>query len=123
MTKFKLSSITLLALLVTGCPALMYGHLKNSSQSDLVVIPPNVPENPWIIDSGETVRIVWHQECIIIRDGMETKYFLSWPLPENTVTSGVFSSSINAVYSNGSLYIETKDGALVQTKETSSCAQ
>lgn len=117
----KLIYIGVLSLLLTACPVTFYGNLKNESSAILVVRPPGVPENPWIIKSGERVKVIWYQECIIVNNGTLTQYYSGWPIPENVVKTGAFSSSLNAVYKDDALFFESLAGKLIPVPEVSEC--
>jgi hypothetical protein len=100
---------------------MFYGNLKNESTDNLVVSPPRIPENPWVIKSGERIKVIWYQECIIVNNGARTQYFAGWPIPKNVVETGIFSSSLNAVYKDNTLFFESSAGKLIPVKEVSEC--
>ncbi len=113
--------IVVFSLLLSGCPAIFYGNLKNESADTLIIRPPGVPENPWIIQSEERVQVIWYQQCIVVSDSARTQYFRGWPIPPNVVKTGVFSSSLNAVFKDHSLFFESLEGILIPVPEVSEC--
>ena len=111
----------LISLLLTGCPTAFYGNIKNDSGHSVTVQPPRETDNSWAIKAGNTIEVNWYQECITIKDGDTTQYFVGWPVPEEAVSHGLFSSTVNATYKNNELYFNVTEGKQIKIKKVASC--
>jgi hypothetical protein len=113
--------VTLISLLLSGCPATFNGLVKNESTQNIVVVPPFETEFSWVIESGAEEKVNWYQECITIKGPNGIQYFSGWPIPDNVVTSGLFSSSLDAVYKNSELFFKNKEGHLIKISQVAKC--
>jgi hypothetical protein len=109
------------SLFLSGCPAMFYGHIQNDSNIGILVVPENNPKNVWSIDSNQNIEVVWYQECIAIQSQGSMQYFQSWPIPDNVVQNGVFSSSLNAIYNDSGLFFVTLKGDLIEVPKIRQC--
>ena len=115
--------VLLIPILLSGCPATFNGFIKNESDKDIVVILPFETELNWPIDSGAEGKISWYQECITIKLASKTQYFSGWPIPDNVVKNGLFSSSLKAVYKDGNLFFVGSNEQLIKVKEVAVCGK
>jgi len=107
--------------LLSGCPATFNGLLKNESGHKIVVVPPFKTEFSWVIKSGAEEKIRWYQECITIKGPSGIQYFSGWPIPDNVIRRGIFSSSFEVVYKNSELFFKSKEGQLNKITEVNAC--
>lgn len=115
--------IALLSILLSGCPATYYGLVKNESGHTIVVVPPFETEFHWVIEPGSQKKVNWYQECITIKGPNGIQYFVGWPVSDNVVSNGIFSSSLEAVYKSNQLFFKTQKGLLIKLNEVVSCAK
>lgn len=109
--------------LLQACTATFNGFLKNESNDEIIVIPPFKTDYFWRIESGSEDKVNWSQECITIQNGAYVQYFSGWPIPENTVKNGLFSSSLNIVYKDNKLYFKTRSNELIKVTEVPVCGK
>ena len=114
--------IILISLTLAGCPVSINGLIKNKSESTVIIAPPFKTEFSWVIGPGAEEEVSWYQECITIKSNDEIQYFSAWPIPENTLIPGVFSSTLKAVYKNKELFFENNKGELIKVPQATSCA-
>ena len=100
---------------------MFYGHVKNNSNSEMSVIPTNIPDNPWVIESNQEAEVVWYQDCLTVESNGNTYYYANWPIPENVIVRGIFSSSLNAIYNNSGLFFVTNNGELIPVLQKEQC--
>ena len=115
--------IVLISILLSGCPATFNGIVKNESAQEIVVVPPFETEYRWVIESGSEDKVNWYQECITIKSPSGIQYFSGWPIPDNVVSNGVFSSSLVAVYKSNKLFFKTNEGQLIKINQVAACAK
>lgn len=115
--------VALISILLSGCPATFNGLVKNESNHKIVVVPPFETEFSWVIESGYQEKVSWYQECIIIKGPNGIQYFSGWPIPDDVVSNGIFSSSLEAVYKSNQLFFKTNKGQLIKINEVVSCAK
>jgi hypothetical protein len=108
-------------LCLSGCPAMFYGRIQNDSNSKILVVPEHNSKNVWSIESNQNIEVIWFQNCIAIQLNDSMQYFQSWPLPDNVVINGVFSSSLNATYNEQGLFFVTVKGDLIQVPKIKQC--
>jgi len=108
-------------LCLSGCPAMFYGHIQNNSNSKILVVPEHNSKNVWSIESNQNIEVIWFQNCIAIQRNDSMQYFQSWPVPDNIVTNGIFSSSLNATYNEQGLFFVTVKGDLIQVPKIKQC--
>ena len=106
---------------LSGCPVTFNALLKNGSGNEIVFIPPFETDFNWRIESGGSEKVSWYQGCITIEDETGIQYFSGWPIPENVVTNGWFSSILNVTYKDNELYFKTLEGQLIKINKLSSC--
>ncbi|MGX5174285.1 hypothetical protein ACUR5C_09720 [Aliikangiella sp. IMCC44653] len=110
-----------MSVLLSGCPATFNALLKNSSGNEIIFVPPFETSFNWRIESGGSEKVNWYQGCITIENENGVQYFSGWPIPDNVVTNGWFSSTLNAIYKDNELYFKTLDGQLIKINKLSSC--
>lgn len=115
--------IVFFSVFLQGCTATFNGYLKNESDDEISVIPPFETDYYWRIDSGKEDKVNWYQECITIRKDTEIEYYSAWPIPENTVKNGLFSSSLNIVYKDNQLYFKTRSNELIKVTKVQKCSK
>lgn len=115
--------IVLISILLSGCPATFNGLVKNESAHKIVVVSPFDTEFSWVIEPGSEDKVSWYQECITIQRASGVQYFSGWPIPDNVVSNGLFSSSLEAVYENSELFFKDKDGQLLKISEVATCGK
>ena len=108
-------------LFLSGCPAMFYGHIQNDSSSEIFIVPEHNSKNVWSIESNQKIEVVWFQNCIAIESHDSMQYFQGWPIPDNVVKNGVFSSSLNAIYNEHGLFFVTVKGDLIQVPKIKQC--
>jgi hypothetical protein len=113
--------VVLISILLSGCPATFNGLIKNESIHEILVVPPFETEFSWVIEPGSQEKINWYQECIIIKGPGGIQYFSGWPIPDNVVSNGIFSSSFKTVYTSNQLYFITHDGQLIKINQVPTC--
>jgi hypothetical protein len=113
--------IILVSLTLTGCPVSINGLIKNKSENIVIIVPPFKTEFSWIIGPGSEEEVSWYQECITVKSDNEIQYFLAWPIPENVLIPGVFSSTLKAVYKNKELFFENNKGEFIKIPQAASC--
>jgi len=113
--------IVVVSSLLSGCPATFNALLKNGSGNEIVFIPPFESDFNWRIESGGSEKVNWYQGCITIENENEIQYFSGWPIPEDAVTNGWFSSTLNAIYKDNELYFKTLEGQLIKINKLNSC--
>lgn len=119
----RIFCVVLISILVSGCPATFNGVVKNESAYEIVVVPPFETEFSWVIESGSEDKVNWYQECITIKSQGGIQYFSGWPVPDNVVSNGVFSSSFVAIYKSGKLFFKTNEGRLIKINQVAACAK
>ncbi|WP_250655475.1 hypothetical protein [Alkalimarinus coralli] len=117
----RIVPITLISALLSGCPVTFNAMLKNGSSNEIVFIPPFETTFNWRIASGGTEKVNWYQGCITIENENGIQYFSGWPIPNNVVTNGWFSSSLDTIYKDNELFFKTHDGKLIKINELNSC--
>lgn len=115
--------LIMVLVLMSGCPATFNGLLKNESDHKIEVVPPSGTEFRWEIESGSREKVRWYQECITINGPNGIQYFTGWPIPDNVVSNGVFSSSFEVVYKSNNLFFVTKNRQLVPINQVARCAK
>jgi len=100
---------------------MFYGHIQNNSNSKILVVPEHNSKNVWSIESNQNIEVIWFQNCIAIHRNDSMQYFQSWPVPDNVVTNGIFSSSLNATYNEQGLFFVTVKGDLIQVPKIKQC--
>lgn len=115
--------VILISLLLSGCPATFYGIVKNESVHKVILVPPFKTELSWVIESGADEKVNWYQECITLKGPNGIQYFSGWPIPDNVVSNGLFSSSLEAVYENRELFFKNKEDQLIKMSEVASCGK
>ncbi len=119
----RIFQIVLISILLSGCPATFNGIVKNESIQDIVIIPPFETAYSWVIESGSEDKVNWYQECITIKSHSGIQYFSGWPIPDNVVRNGVFSSSLVAVYKSNKLFFKTNEGQLIKINQVDACTK
>lgn len=115
--------LILISILLSGCPATFYGHVKNESKQKIVIVPPFETDFHWVIESGGEEKVNWYQECITIQGANGVQYFSGWPIPDNVVTNGIFSSSFEAIYKHGELFFKSSEEQLIKINEVATCGK
>jgi hypothetical protein len=115
--------VVLISIFLSGCPATFNGLVKNESSHEIVVVPPFETEFSWVIESGSQEKVNWYQECITIKAPSGIQYFSGWPIPDNVVSNGIFSSSFEAVYKSNQLLFKTNEDQLIKISQVVSCAK
>ena len=113
--------VSLISLFLTGCPAMFYGHIKNESNNQIIVVPKHSPNNAWVIQSNQNVEVIWSQDCFTIKANGVNHYFLNWPIPDNVISNGIFRSKLHAVYNDEGLFFVSKNGELIQVPKLDVC--
>ncbi|GIU14740.1 hypothetical protein [Shewanella morhuae] len=88
-----------------------------------MIVPPFETEFSWIIESGTEEKVSWYQECITIKGPEGIQHFSGWPIPDNVVSNGVFSSSLEAVYKNSELFFKNREGQLIKISQVATCTK
>lgn len=115
--------VILISTVLAGCPATFNGLIKNELANEIFVIPPFENEYRWVIESGGEEKVNWYQECITIKGPDGVLYFSGWPIPDNVVTNGIFSSSHEVVYRNRELFFKSKEGQLIKIDRVATCTK
>ncbi len=110
-----------MTLLISGCPATLFGVMKNQSTHEIHVLPPFDTKNNWQIKPGESDSVQWYQECITIKTNNHMKYFSSYPIPENTIKKGTFFGEISVTFKDEKLYFIDNSGNLIEAKQIATC--
>jgi hypothetical protein len=76
-----------------------------------------------VIQSGSVGKVNWYQECITIKRLNGIKYFSGWPMPANVDSSGLFSSTVEVVYTKDELFFKNKNGQLIKMNEVATCGK
>ena len=80
--------------LLVGCPAALYSHLHNGSDSDVsYVYTAGYNED---IDAGRTKKVAWHPICVKLSVDGETIEYPSRRPADSTIKVQMFSTSFHA---------------------------
>ncbi|MDO6685763.1 MULTISPECIES: hypothetical protein [unclassified Agarivorans] len=112
--------VLVLAMNLTGCPAMLYASLKNQAVSDITIFATSNPNRSWVASSGNSTKLVWGG-CIIVQDKDTESYFSAEPIPENVVHAGMFSSKLEVMYKNGNLFFVSMSGELIEVNRIREC--
>lgn len=117
----KSLSVLLFASLLQGCAATFNGNVKNDDVQTIIIEPPFETEFKWVLEPNSEKSVRWYQECITIVTAHQKLFFSGWPIPDNVVTNGLFSSSLEVIYKNERLYFVNKDGQHIEIMRVSQC--
>lgn len=90
--------ITACSVFLYGCPATIKVALKNESQQSISVVYPTGFESE--IGPGRTKKEHYKLDCIRIKSGDNVHEFRTVMPPDKYFRTGVFSSSINAIFTD-----------------------
>ena len=99
----KFALLVVLSGFLTGCPVMLYSALHNESDEAIWVVENSVKTE---IGPGETGRIVWNQDCILIQTQERLEKFAPHFPANEAISPGIFSSSFESSYKGrGELWI------------------
>lgn len=124
ITMIKYILILMLTTLTTGCPPVLMGHIKNDSNSTIVLSSSFSERNGLEIPPDTTEVTHWNYGCLEITQKNEISFYSVYPLPDNTTKADwprFFQQKAEFTYKNNELFIKAREGNLLQLQKVKSC--
>lgn len=117
-------AVLLIATLLAGCPPVMKGAIRNTSEQPIEVVMTETstsrPANPGKI----TKAYVWLWDCVHLSIDGTSRYFKiddTVDLPDDVFRRGLSASRVSLTFDGNALYLESPSQGLVQMMEMDSC--
>ena len=118
----KIFAFILVLTFLSGCSVVMRANIKNSESSDIFVTREHSDNLAWHIQAGDQAEIFWNERCLNVIDNGVKMTFNPWPIPDNTVKSGVFESTINVLYKEQKMFFINLNGESIPLKKLTKCS-
>jgi hypothetical protein len=108
-------------MLLSGCPAVMRGIVKNSSNNAIVIHKAGDHAGAYKIASASTQEVFWFRGCITVIENEALHHFDGSKIPNEYISIHMFSTSLKLHYTNNQLSYVGGKGAVVNLPKVLSC--